>query len=125
MKLFRNKWFWIGAGVLVTLLALVGAMQARKGKTQSVTVTKARIKDVVMTVKAPGAIEPRTIVKISADIPGRVRHLAVHEGDDVKRGQLLLELDNIQYSSNVAQTQASLVGARARLTEAQANWKLA
>ena len=63
MKLFKNKWFWIGAGVVVTLIALVGAMQARKGKSQSVTVTKARTKDVVMTVKAPGAIEPRTIVK--------------------------------------------------------------
>ena len=106
MKLFKNKWFWIGAGVLVTLIALVGAMQARKGKVQSITVTKARVKDVVMSVKAPGAIEPRTIVKISADIPGRVTHLAVHEGDDVKRGQLLLERDNTQYSASVAQTQA-------------------
>jgi HlyD family secretion protein len=125
MKLFRNKWFWIGAGVLVTAIALAGAMQMRKGKSQSVTVTKARLKDVVMTVKAPGAIEPRTIVKISADIPGRVVHLRVHEGDDVKRGQLLLELDNTQFSSSVAQTQASLVGARARMKEAEASWKLA
>jgi len=125
MKLFKNKWFWIGAGVLVTAIALVGAIQARKGKVQTVTVTKARVKDVVMSVKAPGAIEPRTIVKISADIPGRVTHLAVHEGDDVKRGQLLLELDNTQYSASVQQTQASLVGARARFSEAQANWKLA
>ena len=96
MKLFKNKWFWIGVGGLVVVLSLFGAMQARKGKTQSVTVTAARVKDVVMTVKAPGAIEPRTIVKISADIPGRVVHLAVREGDDVKRGQLLLELDNTQ-----------------------------
>jgi HlyD family secretion protein len=125
MKLFKNKWFWITAGVVVTLVALVGAMQARKGKSQSVTVTKARVKDVVMTVKAPGAIEPRTIVKISADIPGRVTHLAVREGDDVKRGQLLLELDNTQYSSNVQQTQASLVAARARLAQAQTTWKVA
>jgi HlyD family secretion protein len=125
MKLFKNKWFWIGAGVLVTLLALVGAMQARKGKTQSVTVTKARLKDVVMTVKAPGAIEPRTVVKISADIPGRVVRLAVHEGDVVKRGQLLLELDNTQYDSNVRQTEASLVAARARLVQAQTQWKIA
>jgi HlyD family secretion protein len=125
MKLFKNKWFWIGAGVLVTLLAVFGAMQGRKGKTQTVTVSKARHKDVVMTVKAPGAIEPRTVVKISADIPGRVTRLAVHEGDVVKRGQLLLELDNTQYDSNVRQTQASLVGARARVAQAQTQWKVA
>ena len=32
MKLFKNKWFWIGAGVVVTLIALVGAIQARKAR---------------------------------------------------------------------------------------------
>ena len=125
MKLFKNKWFWIGVGVLVVVLSLVGALQSRRGKTQSVTVSAARIKDVVMTVKAPGAIEPRTIVKISADIPGRVVRLAVHEGDDVKRGQLLLELDNTQYDSNVRQTQASLVAARSRAQQSETAWKLA
>ena len=125
MKLFKNKWFWIGVGVLVVALSLVGALQSRRGKTQSVTVSAARIKDVVMTVKAPGAIEPRTIVKISADIPGRVVRLAVHEGDDVKRGQLLLELDNTQYDSSVRQTQASLVAARSRAQQSETAWKLA
>ncbi|MEP7028916.1 MAG: efflux RND transporter periplasmic adaptor subunit, partial [Candidatus Eisenbacteria bacterium] len=125
MKLFKNKWFWIGAGVLVVLVSIFGALQSRRGKTQSVTVSAARVKDVVMTVKAPGAIEPRTIVKISADIPGRVVHLAVHEGDDVKRGQLLLELDNTQYDSSVRQTQASLVAARSRAAQAATAWKLA
>jgi len=125
MKLFKNKWFWIGVGGFVVVLSLVGALQSRRGKTQSVTVSAARIKDVVMTVKAPGAIEPRTIVKISADIPGRVVRLAVHEGDDVKRGQLLLELDNTQYDSSVRQTQASLVAARSRAQQSETAWKLA
>ncbi len=125
MKLFKNKWFWIGAGGLVVVLSLFGAMQSRRGKTSSVTVTAARLKDVVMTVKAPGAIEPRTIVKISADIPGRVVRLAVHEGDDVKRGQLLLELDNTQYASSVRQTQASLLAARSRSSQAASAWKIA
>jgi HlyD family secretion protein len=125
MKLFKNKWFWIGVGVFVVALSLIGALQSRRGKVQSVTISAARIKDVVMTVKAPGAIEPRTIVKISADIPGRVVRLAVHEGDDVKRGQLLLELDNTQYDSSVRQTQASLVAARSRAEQSQTAWKLA
>lgn len=124
-KLFKNKWFWIGAGVVVLALSFVGAMQQRKGKVQSVTVSPAKVKDVVQKVKAPGEIEPRTVVKISADIPGRVVRLAVREGDTVKRGQLLLELDNTQYSSGVQQAQASLVAARARVDRAQASWKVA
>jgi HlyD family secretion protein len=78
-----------------------------------------------MTVKAPGAIDPRTTVKISADVPGRVTHLAVHEGDNVKRGQLLLELDNTQYSASLQQNQASLVAARSHAGQAATAWKLA
>ncbi len=124
-KLFRNKWFWIGAGVVVLGLSFVGAMQQRRGKVQTVTVAVARAKDIVQKVKAPGEIEPRTVVKISADIPGRVVQLAVREGDTVKRGQLLLELDNTQYDSSVRQAQASLGSARARIERAAAAFKIA
>jgi HlyD family secretion protein len=125
MKLFRSRVFWIVAGAVLVLLSVFGALQSRRGKTQSITVATARVKDIVMTVKAPGAIDPRTTVKISADVPGRVVHLAVHEGDDVKRGQLLLELDNTQYDANVRQTQASLVAATSHSQQAQTAWKLA
>jgi HlyD family secretion protein len=124
MKLFKSRWFWIAAGVVVIGLTTFGMMQKSKGKVQQVTVATARTKDVVQKVKAPGTIEPRTIVKISADIPGRVVHLAVHEGDVVKRGQLLLELDNTQYDASVRSTQASLVASRARLENAEATWKM-
>ncbi len=125
MKLFKSRVFWIIAGVVLVALSIVGAFQSRRGKTQSVTVAAARVKDVVETVKAPGAIDARTTVKISADVPGRVVHLAVHEGDEVKRGQLLLELDNTQYGANVHQTEASLVAARSRAAQSATAWKLA
>jgi HlyD family secretion protein len=123
-KLFKSRWFWIVAGVLVIGGSAFGMMQGKKGKTQQVTVATARTKDVVQKVKAPGLIEPRTVVKISADIPGRVIHLRVREGDVVKRGQLLLELDNTQYAASVSQSQASLESARARLERAQTTWKI-
>ena len=125
-KLFRNKWFWIGlTGVVVLAVAAVATLQGRKGKSESVTLAAAKVKDVVQKVKAPGNIEARTTVKISADIPGRVMRLAVDEGDLVKRGQLLLEIDNTQYLSNVRQMQASMSGARARLDRAEQALKLA
>ncbi len=118
-KLFRSKWLWIGLGVVVLAGAVVATLQGKRGKTQSVTVTQARVKDVIQKVKAPGGIEARTTVKISADLPGRVVRLAVQEGDLVRRGQLLLEIDNTQYLSNVRQTQASMGAARARLGRTQ------
>lgn len=124
-KLLRNKWTWIGLGVVVVAIAAVATLQGRKGKSQSVTLSQARVKDIVQKVKAPGEIEARTTVQISADIPGRVVRLAVEEGDVVRRGQLLLEIDNTQYLSNVRQTQASIGGARAREARAQEALRLA
>ncbi|MGH7727148.1 MAG: efflux RND transporter periplasmic adaptor subunit [Candidatus Eiseniibacteriota bacterium] len=124
-KLFKNKFFWIGLGVVVLALSFLGAMQQRKGKVQTVTVAAAKTKDIVQKVKAPGEIEPRTVVKISADIPGRVVHLAVREGDTVKRGQLLLELDNTQYDASVRQAQASLSASRSRVERAASAYKIA
>jgi HlyD family secretion protein len=124
-KLFSNKWLWIGLGVVVLAIAVVATLQGKKGKVQSVTVAQAKVKDVIQKVKAPGEIEPRTTVKISADIPGRVTRLAVREGDLVKRGQLLLEIDNTQYLSSVRQMQASATGARARLQRAQEALRIA
>jgi len=118
MKFFKSRWFWIGLGVLVLAGAVVATVAGRKGKVQSVTLAPAKLKDIVMKVKAPGAIEPRTTVKISADVSGRVTRLAVQEGDMVKRGDLLLEIDNTRFVSSVRQTQAQLTSSRARLERA-------
>ncbi len=119
MKFFKSKWLWIGLGVVVLAVATLATLQGRKGKVQSVTLAPAKVKEIVQKVKAPGAIEPRTTVKISADVSGRVTTLAVEEGDLVKRGQLLLEIDNTRFVSSVRQMQAQLASSRARLDRAK------
>ena len=72
----KKKWIWIalGAIVLVAIIGL-GAVRNAKGKVQSVQMAKVRREDVTARVRAPGKIEPRTMVKISADIPGKVIQL--------------------------------------------------
>lgn len=122
----KKKWLWIGIGA-VLVIAVVVANMARSsgGKVESVQLAKVRIEDVTSRVKAPGKIEPKTQVKISADVPGKVIHLAVEEGDQVRRGQLLLQLDDTQYRATWNQTRATLASARARLTDARASLKVA
>jgi len=122
----KKKWIWIGIGV-VLVVALIVANMARSsgGKVESVQLAKVRVEDVTSRVKAPGKIEPKTQVKISADVPGKVIHLAVEEGDQVRRGQLLLQLDDTQYRATWNQTRATLASARARLADARASLKVA
>jgi HlyD family secretion protein len=63
-------------------------------------------------------------VKVSADIMGKIVRLAVKEGDRVRKGQLMLQLDDAQYRSSAQQAQAALASARARLNEARSSSKV-
>lgn len=115
----NKKFLWIGLAALVLMALIVMQVIAKsKGKIESVQMARVRVEDVTSRVRAPGKIEPRTQVKISADIPGKVVHLLVKEGDHVRKGQLMLQIDDTQYRANYNQARAAVASARARLREA-------
>ena len=73
-------------------------------------VTRAGIQ---LLITATGTVEPRRYVDVGAQVSGQVKRIHVQMGDDVKRGQLLLEIDpDVQ--------QAVVEGARASLASLQA-----
>ena len=115
----RTKVLLIG-GVALFLAAMiaVNVSKSSSGKT-AVQVGEVRKGPITATVRAPGRIQPETMVKISADVPGKVVRLAVKEGDRVKRGQFLLQLDDTQYRAEVATTEAALAAARSNLRQAE------
>ncbi len=121
----RKKWLWIGLGAVLVLI-LIGVQVARQahGNVTPVQLARVRVEDVTSRVRAPGKIEPRTQVKISADIPGKIVRLAVKEGDRVRQGQLLLQIDDTQYRSSHEQARAAHASALARLREAQASLRV-
>jgi len=116
----KKKWLWIGLAVVLVgvVVAMSFARQAGK-KGVGVQLARVRVEDITSRVRAPGKIEPRTQVKISADVMGKIVRLNVKEGDPVKKGQLMLQLDDTQYRSTLSQTQAALSSAKARNREAQ------
>ena len=86
--------------VLITLaIVLVGAavvaanLYYRRDKGLTVTTDAIKARDLEAIVSASGKIQPKRLVNISADTPGRVVDLAVNEGDRVKKGQFLLQID--------------------------------
>jgi HlyD family secretion protein len=119
----RKRWLWIGGAALVVLFAAVAVLRPRPAK--SVQVAEATRQKLIAVVKAPAAIEPETIVNISAELIGRVVQLAVQEGQQVKRGQLLLRIDPASYEEQTRQAEALLAGAEARLRGATATWQVA
>ena len=81
--------------------------------TRASTVTTETIKtrDLEAIVSASGKIQPKRLVNISADTPGRVVNLAVNEGDRVTKGQFLLQIDPKSLRTRVDSGAASLQAA--------------
>jgi len=103
-----------GAGVVVLLVVLVMvSASARRENGQEVRIDTVGRRDLVAVVTASGTVQPKTKVDVSADITGRITDLAVHEGDYVKKGQFLLQIDPTIYEANVQRSQALLSSAAA------------
>ncbi len=76
--------------------------------------------DLTRTVNAPGSVEPKTKVQISAQVAARIVALPFREGDAVKAGDVLVRLDARDLAAVVESAQAQLRGEQARLSGAQA-----
>jgi len=103
----------IGAGAVVLLSAIVGftVYQSHKNVV-TVQTGKTQRMDLVALVSASGEIKPQTYVNIGANAFGKITKLYVREGDRVKRGQMLAQLENVQPAADMDATQASLEAAR-------------
>ena len=114
--------YGIGAAVLLTIAALA-TVAARRGRDKPVEVRVEAVerRDLVASVVASGQIEPRTKVDVSADVTGKIVRLAVKEGDIVKRGQFLLQIDPEQPTAALQRAEAALASARAQAAQARAN----
>jgi len=118
----------IGLGVAVLLVAIVGftVYQSHKNVV-TVQTGKAQRQDLAAVVSASGEIKPKTYVNIGANAFGKITRLYVKEGDRVKKGQLLAQLENVQPEADLDATQASLEAAQtdALAAEAALNTSLA
>jgi HlyD family secretion protein len=123
----------IGILILVVAGGLVWANFAFK-KTEGPTVTVEAIKTrkLESVVSASGRIRARRTVNITSEVSGKVMKLAVEEGDRVKQGQFLLQVDPRNVRNRLQVSEASLeqqkIGlqqARQALENAKVSLKLA
>ena len=114
----------IGAGIVVLLALVVGIAVFESGR-NVVTVQTGKIQreDLATVVSASGEIRPKTYVNVGANAFGKITHLYVKEGDHVKKGQLLAQLENVQSSADVNANEASLHAARTDALAADAALK--
>jgi HlyD family secretion protein len=105
----KRKIVW-GAVVLVVVVGASGAffMWKRGPKPKGVQTAKVERQDLQAKVSANGKIQATKKVDISATVPGQVVHLAVREGDLVKKGQFLMQLDPVIYRAGARSSESSM-----------------
>jgi len=105
------------AGVL---LLLVACKDPKKAKAALVPVAVAHVekRDVPYEIDATGTIEPMQTVSVSAQVGGILTHIDFKEGDDVKQGQVLFQIDPRPFQAALQQARAGLAKDSAQLTTA-------
>ena len=118
----------IGVVILALIVLVAGSKMGwfgKKGNFKEVTVKEVTLKDIVETVSATGKIQPEVEVKISSEVSGEILELPFKEGQEVKKGDLLVRVNPDLIQSAVSRSQASYQNFRAGLEQAEASLKQA
>ncbi len=105
---------FIAVGSVVTIFLNKNGKEIISIETEAVKQQK-----IVERVTATGRIQPKTQVKISADVAAKIIKMPVKEGDEVKKGDFLVQLDQERYLAEVERAEANLgsVEANAQLNK--------
>lgn len=119
-----------GLGGLLLIVILLVVLGGNKEEIISVQNEKVEKRTITQVVSATGKINPVFQVKITAEATGEIVSLLVREGDDVRRGQLLLRIKPDIYEAQknsaearLAQTKANLSSTKAQLEKVEAEYK--
>src|SRR5213594_3197326 len=117
----RNKVLLGGGGVVFLIVLVMVSASAKREKGIEVRFETVGRRDLVAAVTASGKIQPKKKVDVSADITGRITRIAVREGDFVKQGQFLIQIDWTIYEATLQQAAATMASAQAAAVQAKAN----
>jgi HlyD family secretion protein len=113
-------------GVIATIIVVAIAaivffsIRGRGGSGEKVYAEPATARKIEAVVTAPGEIDPKFKVNISAHVIGKIEHLNFNEGDNVRRGQVLLELERPSYVAQRDRMRAELENHRIEVIRAKA-----
>ncbi len=103
--------------------AMLAQMQGKGGKPTEVRLSKVERGNLYRTVNAPGQIEPKTKVDISAQVSARIIALPFRAGAEVKKGDVVCRLDSVDLAASVDSARASLKGREADLDSSRAEYQ--
>jgi len=105
--------------LVLGLLAACGQAPPRTPPAVPVTTAKVARRDVPVVLEATGTVEPIRTVQVRAQTDGVITRVAFKEGDEVRAGQLLFQIDPRPYRAGLDKAAATLARDRAMADQAQ------
>jgi HlyD family secretion protein len=117
------KKIFLYSGIVIVLFIIVFMAKkcGNKGVVE-VQTEKAVKRNIVETVSANGKIQPEGEVKISSDVSGQIVEMNIKEGQDVRKGDVLVKINPEIYQAALDQMTASLNTSKANLENAKARF---
>jgi HlyD family secretion protein len=109
----RRRWIWPALAAVIVVFVLYSYLHQTPLKVRATTVQRGPIRSVVST---NGKVEPIQNFEAHSPISTTVKRIFVKEGDRVRKGQLLLELDDADIRSQAAKAEAQVKAAQASLS---------
>ena len=97
--------------VVVAGLVTLFVVKQQSGYTKVLTAKLAK-QDLSTVISGTGQIKPVNIANLGATAMGRITHLYVKEGDRVKKGQIVAEVENVAQEASVTGQQAAIEAAK-------------
>jgi HlyD family secretion protein len=112
-RILHRPAFWF-AGLLLVAVAVGAWLRARGPRVPTVVATRAALEQHVV---ASGRVMPPARITVAANVDGLVVAVATVEGEHVKRGDLLVQIDDAEERAHVAQAKAAVEQASAKVDQ--------
>jgi HlyD family secretion protein len=123
-----KTWHKVGIGVVaVAVLGGIVLFSVNKASQGVVTVQTQKVnsRDLMSQVTASGEVKPTTYTNVYAQGFGMITQIVVKEGQQVKKGDILLAQENTQQAADVRAQEAAVVSSEAGILSAEASYKSA
>jgi HlyD family secretion protein len=111
----------IGGAIVLVALIIFASVRGGGSKGESVYVEPVTQRNIQAIVTAPGEVDPKVKVNISAYIIGKIVKLYFKEGDAVKKGERLVDLERTAYQAAYARASAAVSNSRIEVARAKTN----
>jgi HlyD family secretion protein len=125
MKTWHKVTIGLGAAVVIGGIVIYSVKAANKDVVTVQTAKVAKQDSLVSLVTASGEIKPTTYTNITAQGFGRITEIYVKEGDHIKKGDVLLQQENVQPAADVEAQQSAISASEAGVQSAEATYKAA